>query len=196
MTTADNLTLYDQVRALAQPGDVVAFWHRKTDPLSAAIELIGEGPSHVACIRQGLHYPDDVQIIECTRPGLLERGRNGVQTNPLSMVLAEYPAGSRAALYQIKPADRKRMDLEAFYAACGRMDGFVTYDIDALFGFLLPDVLVQPFEPARMTEMVCSVAVAVLHELCHLSTGIQAWRETPDDVIRRTYLEKPIPLPV
>jgi hypothetical protein len=192
--------LYNSVRAYIRPVDVVAFWGPPRNPVSGLIELVTDGPSHVAPVRQPLIVskcapgcahpcePVDVKITEST----IKNHRSGVQTNPLGQTLAGYPGGSRAEWYPLSAVARARVDLRAFYECCGANDGITGYDWRALFRFLLPDWITQRFTPARLRAEVCSVWVATALEAARVTCGVPAARMKPSDIIALPVFGKPV----
>ncbi len=191
---------YEAARPLMRPGDLLAFWGSERDPVSLLIEEATEyrdasgkrqdGPSHVALIRQPWIPPADPKAIECT----LNSACNGVRTIGLPELLAEYPAGSRAALYPLTPSARAMLDLRAFYAKCGALDGGVKYDIPALFRFLLPGALQNLLDPnvEHAHAMVCSICAAVILRDSGVLPGINPERTRPTDLILRPEFGAPV----
>ena len=115
----NDLTQYNAVKHQMRPGDLIAFWG--AHPISFLINLFATGPSHVAVVRQDIHEQSanstDVTIIESTiNPNGGARVRNGVQTNQLGKVLAEYGSGARAAWLPLSEESRRRLDLMKFFA--------------------------------------------------------------------------------
>lgn len=163
-----------------QPLDVIAFKGARRNPISGLIELITEnrevgGYSHVGIMRQ----PD--KLIQSTRSATF----HGVQTTPLVQVLAEYPRGSEAWWFALTPESRAlsgALGLEAFYALCGRSDGFVHYSIAELFRFLaLPEWLDAKL-PDPSGE-VCSVWVATALETARVTRGVDPRTMKPNDIV-------------
>lgn len=140
-------------------GDAVFFWGNGL--LSKAIEdATHGGPSHVAVVRQT--GAEDPLVIQST----IEDGRDGVQSTPLSRLWATYPAGSRRAFLPLSAAARQRLNLFAFYRACGDLDGHVTYDKIGLVEFLARDLPVigsHWFQGEKTSAMVCSALAACLY---------------------------------
>ena len=179
-----------------QPMDVILCWGSRRNPISGLIELLtwhdGEmGASHVCLCRQrGYATPDPVKsgwiwtpptIIEAT----FELGRvNGVRTTPFPQLLAEYPPGG-VKHFALMPDARKRAALEAFYAACGQLDGVAHYDIGALFRFLLPGTLQERItpDPESLKNLVCSQCAAWILEYCHVTYGVDAAKAMPADFL-------------
>src|ERR1035441_38039 len=166
----NDLTQYNSVRSKLRPGDLVMFWGRS--PLSWAIELIDAGPSHSAIIRQPITAESDVTICEST----IQRGRNGVQTNPLGATIAGYDAGASIAALRLDDTTRCKIDWEHFYAVIGAAEDHVGYDIPDLFEFLIRDV---PILGARVAQgehkarMVCSYWVTAVLESCGVLTAMK-----------------------
>jgi hypothetical protein len=186
---------YSTIRPTIQPLDVVAFRDTASDPIGHPIEVVSElielaakGLSHTAIIRQSSVGRADAMAIHCT----LDSQGNGVRTEPLGNILAGYPQGSRAWVYHLLPEVRQSVDLFAFYQLCGACDGFVTYDVAALFRFLLPDIIAAQFEPRALKSMVCSVWVATALETAKATRGVTPWRMKPDDVVALPIFQPPV----
>lgn len=186
MTT--DLSQYRAVRAELQPGDGVAFWGRKSNPLSALIQdLTGGGPSHWATVSQAIHAngPLDVEIFQST----ILNGRNGAQRTPLNVELSDC---AFATAFPLAPFVRARMNLEAFYAAIGQWDDSVKYDVWGLFEMLLPDVANQK---ERANVMFCSALGCALYEKSGIVTpGLNWSKMTPAAMGRLGIYSTEIPL--
>lgn len=173
----NDLTQYKQLRGKLRPGDVVVFWGAKSNPLSALIEwATGGGPSHTAIVRQGMVDTADVQITQSTLDDL----GNGVRTDPLGAVLADYPAGSSAAALLLSDETRARINAHVFYAYLGSIDRIEHYDTRGLFAFLLPEAIGRR-EPSGTA--VCSVCVAAVLSKCGAIEHVNWGRMRPQDVV-------------
>ena len=172
-----DLTQYDQVTHLLQPGDGIAFWGPKWNPISGVIELLtGGGPSHWAIVSQAIHAngPADVEIFQST----ILNGKNGAQRTPLAVELADCEF---ATAFSLATSVRARMDLQAFYAAIGRWCDQVHYDVWGLFGMLLPAVA----QTERQNVMFCSALGCALYEACGIVTPGLNWSDMkPIDMCR------------
>ena len=183
-----------------QPMDVILCWGSRRNPISGLIELFTRhdgvmGASHVCLCRQrGYATPDPVKsgwiwtpptIIEAT--WTFDGKVNGVRTKPLPQLLAEYPPGG-VKHFALMPDARKRADLEAFYAACGQLDGVAHYSIPQLFRFMLPDTILDSVTPdaetSKTLSVVCSGCAAWLLEACHVFHGVNPLTMAPADFLR------------
>jgi hypothetical protein len=166
-----DLSEYNQIKHLLHPGDGVAFWGARINPISGLIEdLTGGGPSHWATVSQAIHAngPVDVEIFQST----IENGKNGAQRTPLAVELA---GCEFATAFPLAASVRARMNLQEFYAAIGRWDGSVRYDVWGLFDMLLPDVANQG---KRENVMFCSALGCALYEACGVVTPGLNWSKT------------------
>ena len=186
------MSLYLDNRCMMRALDVIAFAGPNSDPISALIKAAARKYTHVAIVRQPWIPPDDVKVFHCTRDKIVD----GCTTTPLGEVLAGYKPGSRADLYRLKASAQIRVEdgkgLFDFYAMCGAQQDHVRYDIGALFRFLLPDIIVQRWEPHVLTAEVCSVCVSACLEAAHATIGVTPWRMTPLDVISLPIFEAPV----
>ena len=173
-----DLSQYNAVKHQLQPGDGIAFWGWRTNPVSGLIQfLTWGGPSHWAVISQAIHAngPYDVEIFQSTFvPGKI----NGCCRTPLSVELSDcwcataYPLAEKYRKILNSPAN-----LKAFYAAIGRWTDSIKYDLPGLFREFLPDLANQ----SECTDkMFCSAAGCRLYEEAGLITpGINYSKMTP-----------------
>jgi hypothetical protein len=186
----NSLTQYSAAKGQLRAGDVVVFYG--TALTSRAIELFATGPSHVAIIRQPVAEGADVKICHST----IDHGVNGVQTEPLGEIIADYGPVSVAAL-RLSDAARKRIDWFEFYKVIGASDGFVKYDVANLFDFLIRDIPVLGARVAQgenKTAMVCSSWVTAVLEASGLLTGINWTKVSPQDIVEMHIYEGSVPL--
>jgi len=181
----NDLTQYYSVRHLLRAGDVIVFYGAGL--LDKLIEVASEGPGHSAVVRWGAMAAADVVVEESTINGK----RNGVQHNPLGWELAGYPVGSSAAALLLSDAVRAQMNLEAFYAYIGQIDGILRYDIPGLFKFLLPQAF-DRIEPTK--EMVCSVTVGAILAKCGAIRNVNWGRMRPQDLVELGIYKTFVPL--
>ena len=173
-----DLSQYDAVKYLLRPGDGVAFWGKRSNPISGLIQFLTcGGPSHWATVSQGIHAngPTDVEIFQST---LIPGKVNGCCRTPL----AEELAGCwRATAYPLAKQYRKILDqaanLAAFYAAIGRWTDTIEYDLPGLFMEFLPALLNQ----SECTDrMFCSAAgCRLLEEAGVIVPGLDYSAMTP-----------------
>lgn len=191
----NDLTQYLAVRPQIHAGDIVVFWGR--GPLSWAIELMDDGPSHSAIVRQPLtDQGEDAMIIQSTIQTWDGKKVNGVQTEPLGQTIAGYGPGSAAVLL-LDDATRAKIDWFQFYQMCGASDGFVTYDIADLFQFLAREFPIfghWVFQGETPRKLVCSAWVVALLESCGVLTGIDYAEATPQALVEMKIFKGWLPL--
>ena len=177
----NDLTQYLAVRSQIRAGDLIAFEGR--DVLSSLIEVFGNGPSHIAIVRNQdtANQASPVTITEST----IENGRNGVQTNRLSERLASYDTGARAWWLPLSDEIRREIDWFKFYQFIGASEDHVGYDTMDLFEFILrglPIVGSRIAQKENREQMVCSGFVAAVLESCGVLRGINFSKTTPGDL--------------
>ena len=174
-----DLAQYNQVKHLLQPGDGIAFWGKRSNPVSGLIQFLTHGgPSHWATVSQAIHAngPADVEIFQSTLiPGKI----NGCCRTPLAEELANCWC---ATAYPLAERYRKILNqtanLEAFYAAIGRWTDHVHYDLPGLFREFLPALLNQS---ACTDKMFCSAAgCRLLEEAGVIMPGLDYSGMTPN----------------
>ena len=175
----NDLAQYDKFKRWLQPGDGIAFWGKRRNPVSGLIQFFQRGgPSHWATVSQAIHAngPIDVEIFQST----LVLGKiDGCCRTPLADELAGCWC---ATAYPLAERYRKILDQEAnlaaFYAAIGRWTDTVKYDLPGLFREFLPALLNQS---ACTDKMFCSAAgCRLLEEAGVIMPGLDYSGMTPN----------------
>lgn len=167
-------------------GDLIVYCGR--DPLSRAIEILADTPSHVAVVRQGSHDGSAATITESTIEGgvvgALTGGRNGVQTHPLSDYTADYDGW--IACLRLKDETRARANWFRFYELIGKAEGTVRYDTAGLFEFLLreiPVVGVRIAPEEKQDVMYCCAWACALYSALGIVAGVNWSHTRPQDLV-------------
>jgi len=188
----NDLSIYNCVRPLLAPGDVIAFGG--TGFVSGAIEFLTHSAvSHVAVVFRQLDrgLKDRVRIAEATSLNSV----SGVQFNYLSERLAEYPG--RAWWLPLNPRTRRQLNIDTMLDYMDAQDGR-PYDFKGIAAFLcrpIPGIGEIPWlHHGAAKAFFCSEYIVSGFKEGGLPIGIESDEVSPQTLCRLPLYDKQVQL--